>query len=82
MFTAFKMSDGSSVSGISFVGFDAAFDVTETKGVRISDVNVEGRTAVKGSRFKGLVVTDLTHSYRPCPTNLSFAIRSAIYGNV
>lgn len=93
MFTAFKMADGSSVTGCSFVGFDAAFDVTDAKDVQISDVHVSGRVAVKGSRAHRLSVADVTHSYQPnkassvhsyqlTPTKLAIAIRRAIYGYV
>lgn len=83
MYAAFyNMADGITVSGFTFVGFDAAFDVTDSKDVRISHINVEGRVAVKGSRASGLLLQDVTHSYRPCLTILAHAIRRAIYGHV
>ena len=82
MFAAITMSDGCSVTGIGFKGFDAAFDITDTSDVRISNVRVEGRVAVKGSRAKRPLMVDITHSHNTPQTNLALAIRSAIYGNV
>lgn len=82
MLTAVRMADGGSVTGIGFDGFDTAFDVTDTNGVRISNVAVAGRVAVKGTRAKDLTLTNIAHSYRPIPNLLAFAIRRAIYGYV
>ena len=82
MFTAFRLADGSSVTGIGLVGFDAAFDATDTKGVRISDVRVDGRVVMKGARVRDLTATNITHSYRPTPNLLAFAIGRVIHGDV
>lgn len=82
MFTAVKLADGCSITGMGFVGFDAAFDATDTKGVRISNVRVDGRVVMKGARAKDLTVTNITHSYRPTPKLLAFAIWRVIYGDV
>jgi len=82
VYTAIRVSTECSISDVSFEGFDAAFDITDSKDVRISRVNVDGRVAVKGSRAKRLLLADITHSYSPCPTYLALAIWRAIYGNV
>jgi hypothetical protein len=67
---------------VTFSGFDVAVEATDSEGLTLQGVNVQGRVAVKGSRLRRFVAEDVSHNFLPIPTALSRAIRRAIHGDV
>jgi len=66
-------------------GAEVGFYIEDSEDIKVISAKLHTRTGIKGTRVKGLSMTDSTHDdhgWKNQPTCLAVFIRRAIYGDV